>query len=637
MLTYVINTSGNKTFESDRLFEMAGYHKIRWINCSLSEIEQYGKMICEKQSVLGAGSFRIAVLIDFYEFDRLRVPYARQELGKADGVDVEIYVPYIEAYLTDRLQRQLDRNELRAADFEVFYIQNMEWENLSNIHNAKEQAARILEGCEDKATAEDSAEKKHAAFRLYCTPKESVELRLRDYPYGAERMTFSEFFEAFRYRNGNRTNIRRHFYITQYGGGKARAALDTLSLSLHMIRLYELERALPGEGSIRVPTLDTDRLRAVLERAWNKIQAAKKVAQENDSDYYSMEENVGLLTSLGDSSPLTSVEGEDDENCSGWSMEVLYQSICEICQRSPEDVALRNSAEMDQIMAAYLVERDENREIDVKEDFDEMVRSNSLVLTKQCPSQAIYRQVLTKKQDEISECFQRTLTAARVEQDYTEEMEQADAIYNRYASAKLSLRRSFFGDLLFMIATLLVMLVPYISLQLAYYPGSVLPSVFLLGNFAVMFAVLFFFSLFLWRIPALLRMHREKKLLCECYRKCLRKERACMAQIRRRYQVDLINIERVRFELRRLRCLYEANLEKNRNIENHQNMLETLEDHLSAMLNQLDIRPIFDPSVDVSQEFDPSLPIESDKNKVYRIFSIDAIDEMFPKKGSDVI
>ena len=66
-------------------------------------------------------------------------------------------------------------------------------------------------------------------------------------------------------------------------------------------------------------------------------------------------------------------------------------------------------------------------------------------------------------------------------------------------------------------------------------------------------------------------------------------------------------------------------------------MLETLEDHLSAMLNQLDIRPVCDPNVDVSEEFDPSLPIDSDKNKVYRVFSIDAIDEMFPKKGSDMI
>jgi len=33
MITYVINTSENKTFDSEKLFDLAGYNKIRWIQC----------------------------------------------------------------------------------------------------------------------------------------------------------------------------------------------------------------------------------------------------------------------------------------------------------------------------------------------------------------------------------------------------------------------------------------------------------------------------------------------------------------------------------------------------------------------------------------------------------------------------
>ena len=32
MITYVINTSDNKIFDSNLLFELAGYNKIRWMH-----------------------------------------------------------------------------------------------------------------------------------------------------------------------------------------------------------------------------------------------------------------------------------------------------------------------------------------------------------------------------------------------------------------------------------------------------------------------------------------------------------------------------------------------------------------------------------------------------------------------------
>ena len=45
MLTYVINTSENRTLDSDKLFDLAGYNKIKWLNCRLSEVRQCAEYI----------------------------------------------------------------------------------------------------------------------------------------------------------------------------------------------------------------------------------------------------------------------------------------------------------------------------------------------------------------------------------------------------------------------------------------------------------------------------------------------------------------------------------------------------------------------------------------------------------------
>ena len=78
MITYVINTSENKTFDSGMLFDLAGYSKIRWLYSPLNEIEKCAEKIYEKQNVLGAERFRIAVIVDFFGFDRIRIPYGQR-------------------------------------------------------------------------------------------------------------------------------------------------------------------------------------------------------------------------------------------------------------------------------------------------------------------------------------------------------------------------------------------------------------------------------------------------------------------------------------------------------------------------------------------------------------------------------
>ena len=146
MLTYVINTSENRTLDSDRLFDLAGYNKIRWMNASLNEMEQCAQFIYEKQNVLGADEFRIAIIVDFYGFDRIRVPYRRLGYKTETGVDISLYLPFIETYLVDHLLTFLENRELSAMDFEIYYVQNTKLERYEFIDNALDQMRQVLNG-----------------------------------------------------------------------------------------------------------------------------------------------------------------------------------------------------------------------------------------------------------------------------------------------------------------------------------------------------------------------------------------------------------------------------------------------------------------------------------------------------------
>ncbi|MBQ1244460.1 MAG: hypothetical protein IIX94_01785, partial [Clostridia bacterium] len=139
MLTYVINTSENKTFDSDKLFELSGYNKIRWMNCDLNKVKGCAEEIFEKQNVLGADDFRIAVIVDFYSFDRVRAAFGRNGYGSEEGVDISLYMPYIEAFLSDNLRDYLAKKDLFAADFEIYYVQNEKHEPYEFLDNAMEQ------------------------------------------------------------------------------------------------------------------------------------------------------------------------------------------------------------------------------------------------------------------------------------------------------------------------------------------------------------------------------------------------------------------------------------------------------------------------------------------------------------------
>lgn len=682
MLTYVINTSENKTFDSDRLFDLAGYSKIRWLNCALSDVRLCAEEIFEKQNVLGADTFRIAVLVDFYGYDRIRVPYGRLGFGPEAGVDISLYMPYIEAYLMDNLIAYLENRELYTSDFEVYYVQNTRIERYEVLDNLMEQTRAVLEGgnevgkldppkkkkevLEDLDTDDQKKKKPKAkkdpkdpkdhkdeeeeddeekippedlvlydSFRLYCTPTLSLNFDLKIYPYGATEMTFPQFFRAFRERMGYRPMLRRYYYVTSYGGGKARSAFDTLSLSLYLIRMYEREEMQKDEGEIEIEHLDVELLKDVLVNAWVKISLASEIAKGNDSQYFALRENLDEGT-IEERNPLPTLESiplvSDGENR---SVEEMYEKICYFAERSPEQIASDHREEFNGIMDAYLDSRDETRESSVEEEFENRIQNGTMKMTTKSPSKNDYRTIVEEKQQNISEIFTRVLDADYIATSFDEEKKRADKVYKKYKLTKACLTKQILGDIVFAVIALLAVLVPYAVLQLSGYALGTFDVMMLAVHAGALFGGLYVLAIFLRVMPLIAQLRKTKREMRVCYAQALRREQYSMSQIRHRYEVDLLEIECERYRLRQLRRLYEANAAKDRNVEAHRDMLRDVKDRVAGILNNLDVEPVLDPNESVEGEFDLSKPISARENGVYRIFSVETIERLFPRKGRD--
>ena len=114
------------------------------------------------------------------------------------------------------------------------------------------------------------------------------------------------------------------------------------------------------------------------------------------------------------------------------------------------------------------------------------------------------------------------------------------------------------------------------------------------------------------------------------------KERYAFSALRDKYQKDLIRIEEARYEMRQYKHVYEINMMMDANVKKHRDMLEEVQERLSSMLNNLDVVPVYNPYESVLGEFDITKSFRARENKVYRIFSVETIERMFPKKkGSD--
>ena len=642
MLTYVINTSENKTFDSNMLFELAGYNKIRWMQSPLDEIGKCAEEIYEKQNILGADRFRIAIIVDFYNFDRVRIPYGRRGFSSDNGVELCLYMPYIEVFLLDNLIAYLEKKGLFAADFEVYYVQDEKSEHYDLFENAKNQLATIMKGgVPAEKTAEDGSEL-FRTFKLYCTAGVTLEFDLENYPYGATEMTFDQFWTAFRTRNSIKVDMRRHYYLTSYGGGSARAALDTLSLSLYLIHTYEREEEISEEGDMEILHLDPTVLKEVLECAWSKINLAKAVAKRSNIDYYSLEQSKSP-TALpeydkkgGKTSILTERASLPKEIFdTSLSAEALYDEINGFANRTSAELTGRRKTEFDKIMADYLRSRDNTREADIEEEFISLRLSGFLETTDQCPSKEEYGRLVQSKENEISEIFERVLAAEYIDVDYSPEKEKADAAFAEYKKAKACLRRNIVGDIIFLLLSVAAMFFPYYALQLTSYKATFLSS-WLLGLISAgIFAGLFILAVVLQILPLTKKLRKAKNKLYNCYLNCHAKERYSFSALRRRYEKDLIYIENARYEIRQLKHIFDANTAKHRTVMMHRELLDKIEDCLSSILNNLDVEPSVDPLDSIDGEFDLTKSLHAKENKVYQIFSIETIEKMFPKRGGD--
>lgn len=692
MLTYVINTSENKTFDSDLLFELSGYSKIRWMHCRLDEVEECAKEISVKQNILGAEKFRVAVLVDFYGFDRIRRPYGcgGKGYGEETGIDLCLYYPYIETYLVDHLFDYLETRNLHAATREVYYIQNENADRYSFINNREEQLRQVIspsepesadeepeipeddnsgdvtpldkvsEGVEINADADGAAEvngteeangtsgasgaedaagavvaedePRYPSFDLHCTPEVSLTFRLFDYPYcGSNTTTLGDFIRRFADRTNERSHIFSHVYVTSYGEGDALAAFDTLALSLYLIRMYEREELRDEKNSLQIDHLDPNKVREILQRAWNKIHKAQELARENQCEYYSLNIGNGDRVIGETESEEEHIKSEmpkvSPEQLRG-ECRALFEQICQIAGGG-QKMTEAEATEMDKVIEKYLGQRDELREDTVRDDLSHLVDGSKKI--KQCPSQLDYEAEVNKRYGQISALFRRTLKAEYLQADYETVYKKAQDAYDEYQ--KLARRRSrwIVADVLMLLITVGSMALPFHYLQQINTPAleAFLQGTAVIAPFAGLFFMIFvgMTATINWRIRAV------QDVLCQCLRECIARRNYKLSALRQRYEADLPEIEKVRYEIRGIGSLHEKNMDKIRNVRRHRQTLESVENRLSAMLNNLGVEPVPDKNENITCEFDIQKPIRSADNKVYRVFSVETIEAMFDKKG----
>lgn len=718
MHTYVINTSENKTFDSDQLFKLVGYNKISWMNYRLDELDKCAELICEKQTVLGADDFRIAILIDFYGFDRVRAVYGVNGYSPSEeGVDLSIYFPYLEAYMVDHLFAKIQRKEIVVREKHVFYIQDGENDGFNVLDNKEKQLKLILkpeersvtgittvkvsrsefenEKKERKETEElqrmtteeerqaflseyddrmkaiadlskaqlkkrqeekdkkrqeeldeeenkeadalkeiyvDVPEKRYSNFKLHCTKSLSLDIAISDYPYTDKKgLSFHEFYLAFKQRESQLNGIKRHHYYASFGSGAAKAAFDALSLSLYLIKLYEREEQIKESNEFVIERMEPEKLKNLLVTAWNKICSARTIAINNGSEYYDLkslvedkEEAAEQLAAEKQFSKLESIT-KAQQDLKKLTPEETFNEICAIASERPDSFSERDKKQLDELMKQYLEKRDDTKESASQYEF-RAVREECKTTT-QCPSRYDYDNVVEKKKETIAEILTNTINIEYISKDYTEQKKKSEKAYSDYIYAKNSLGKSLFGDVGLWLFMLVVMLVPFILIRQFNFESV---SIYILT--AALFTGLYALAFIIRIIPLVKALNDAKARLRSCYLDCRVKQAHAMYNYKRRYEIELIKIENLRYELRNITRLYDVNLAKNKNIEEHRQMLALVEDKLSAMLNNLGVEPTVVRFHDLSDEFDVNRPITSNDNKIYKIFSIDAIEDLFGAK-----
>ena len=715
MLTYVINTSENKTFDSDQLFKLVGYNKICWMNYALDEMEKCAEEICERQTILGADDFRIAILIDFYGYDRVRNFYGTDGYSPIEtGVDLSLYFPYIEAYIVDHLFSYIRKKELVIKERHIFYIQNGKHDGFNVVSNEIKQLEYVLEPEEDSLTEvisvkvpkediekqikekEEQAslgktvtakerellmqkyeeqkralddikddkdlrdiqekvllelqaqvdalekeelskkkketvfinvpQKRYSKFRLHCTETLSLYFQMSDYPYtNMQGLSFEEFYRAFKQRESQHYGIKRHHYYASFGSGIAKAAFDNLSLSLYLIKMYEREEQIKENDEVIIGRIDPEHLKTMLITSWNKICSARTIAINNSSQYYDIKyfaEDKEESKEVKQKETKHEFQVEARKEAKNMSPEDLYNEILNISSESTDKLSENDKKELDGLMKTYLAIRD-----DTKESLDEYEFTSTkenCPKSTQCPSKNDYENVIAKKKAEIAEVLKSTMNVEYQNKDFTKQKEEACQAFGDYTLAKRSLGSSLFGDIVIWLLAMIIMLVPFMAIS-----GFSFTSVTLLTITACVLTGVFLLAFTIRVLPLVAKLKSAKKKLKSCYIECRKQQKEALIDYKYRYEIELVKIEHLRYEIRNITRLYNYNLAKNRNIEQHRQMLEVVENKLSAMLNNLGVEPVIVKYKDLSNEFDVNKSYMANDNRIYKIFSIETIENLF--------
>jgi hypothetical protein len=250
------------------------------------------------------------------------------------------------------------------------------------------------------------------------------------------------------------------------------------------------------------------------------------------------------------------------------------------------------------------------------------------------PSEIDYKKAIKKRQDSLSDCLSTALSAEYHTQDFTELKKEADEAFDQYMLVKLKETKTIIGDIAMMLLAVIAMVVPFAVLQPDVLPlksFAALPYVIAGGIFALIFGILAIARIFI----ANRRISMARSQLNYVFEQCCEKKNEATNALVKKFDIDLIKVEQIRHNISLIKLRNKLNKEKNKHVEAHREKLEEVENTLSGMLNSFGEKPDLSGYDDVHGEFTVEKPIISSENKVYKIFSIEAIEAMFNERGGN--
>ncbi len=651
MLTYVINTSENKTFDSNLLFELVGYRQIQWKHCSLSRISECAEEIFKEVdtlSVAEADKYRVVVLVDFYGF-----PSCKKTDDEAAADIVNIYKKCIRQYLTHNLYDYLGSRNVAPTDYVIYNIQYVANRSQKTAMEkalaarlflaAKEKGGEPLplteemeklpvlcrEGANLEKTVLFEGAPTYSAFYLYCGKDNCLKIQETDTP-----LSFEVFYNRYtEYISANCADrVETEPYVT-FSTSDEHAAYDVLSMSLFLVWRYECLND-EGRDAITVQTArpNPKRLQDVLLSAFGNIHTAQETSLRNACLYYKLDQAVKNESLPKDEEDAAMIQRETNaEIDKALSFDDQFVRICQYASTDEEtEIPAEARKAIDVAMGNYLTARDEKR--DASETEEDLKRSGTFSAeSSTCPSELEKKQLLDKQRLRMKELLNDALGAGYHAGDFSKEKEKATEIYNEYKRTQACMKRSLLGDIVLILVTLLTMLVPYGALQLFRAPFSV-PALICYGIAAAIFGGILLFSLLLHIIPIMRKLDRLKHKMQSLYETCCAKNRKALQPLFSRYKSKLLAIEDIRYSIRRIERLDAINRRKNARAEAHRELLESLENTISGILSSMHIITSFS-STQTEIDFD----IEKDvaDNPIYHVFSARNIETLFERGGND--